>query len=408
MNVFPLLGVPQHYAWGGLEFIPKLLGHPTPANQPYAELWFGAHHKAPSLLRHQPQNLAELISSAPETLLGRSSVKCFGPQLPFLLKILDVRNMLSIQVHPNKTQAQQGFAEEQNQRIPSNAPHRNFKDANHKPELMVALSDFWLLHGFTQSDIIEERLKHYPSLYARWQQYPVIGQFYPHIMQLPQTEVNILLQPVVRKIQSLPQTPKKSDPEYWLGKAIRSYCREDYLDRGLVSILLMNLVGLRPGEGIFQDAGVLHAYLEGINIELMANSDNVFRGGLTPKHVDVPQLLKHVQLRSIQPNILHGVAAAAGIAVYPTPAQDFQLSVLTLDTQTPRQRTAKAGPQIGLVMEGRVIVNDQFEVDPGYAFFVPHQVEIMLDAQVPSRIMLAGLPPKKNQAAPEDFTEGYS
>lgn len=160
--IYPLRGVIQHYSWGGKTFLPLLLGTANAEQKPFAEYWLGAHPKAPSMVNDG--SLPQLLRQQPE-LLGADVEQRFKG-LPFLFKVLDVAQMLSIQVHPSKTSAEEGFQEEEARGIPIDAPHRNYKDANHKPELMAALGDFWLLHGFKPGTELEATLSEVPELSA--------------------------------------------------------------------------------------------------------------------------------------------------------------------------------------------------------------------------------------------------
>jgi mannose-6-phosphate isomerase len=298
-------------------------------------------------------------------------MKTFG-DLPFLFKILDVKDMLSIQVHPSKTEAEKGFDAEEAAKIPMNASNRNYKDRNHKPEIMLALSDFWLLHGFKNPNLLMETLSNYEvfnKLIPVFQQSGYKG-LYQFVMEMPQDEVNSLLQPLADKIIPLynaGEIPKHSS-DFWAARAFLTY--PEVLDRGIFSVYFFNLVNLKEGEAIFQGAGVPHAYLEGQNVELMANSDNVLRGGLTPKHVDVPELLKHTLFEPIQPNILK-LNADAKETVFESPVPDFCLSHVLLSANESIQCKAD-GPEIWFVIAGNGVTEDAnaFNLKKGASFFV--------------------------------------
>ena len=163
-KIFKLKGKIQHYAWGGQEFIPAWLGIDNPEKKPFAEYWMGAHPSASStiLISGKEESLCELIKKEPQKFLGNKVKDEFG-ELPYLFKILDVKEMLSIQVHPTKEEAVKGFEEEEKKGIKINAPNRNYKDKNHKPEVMVALSEFWLLHGFLNEEKLLEALRSVPE-----------------------------------------------------------------------------------------------------------------------------------------------------------------------------------------------------------------------------------------------------
>lgn len=324
-------GVVQPYNWGGKTFISGLLGQSNPEGRPYAEYWLGAHPAGPSkvmLGEKAHTSLPALIQSDRERYLGTAVNTQFG-RFPYLLKILDVKDMLSIQVHPTKRDAEEGFRKENEAAVPLDAPNRNYKDDNHKPEMMVALSEFWLLHGFSSQ--IEKSLGQH-AFFA-----PFISVFkdrgieglYQTLMELPQQEVDALLQPHAERILPLYASGRleKTDPDFWAARAVNNLCSDGHLDRGIFSIYLFNIVRLQPGEGIFQGAGLPHAYLEGQNIELMSNSDNVLRAGLTPKYIDIPELLRNTEFVVTIPKIIAGNLNNT-VQQYPAEVPDFGLTAL--------------------------------------------------------------------------------
>lgn len=379
-----LRGAVQHYDWGGFEFIPQFLGIDNAPRQPYAEWWLGAHPLGEAILDTEqgPVGLAEWIAADPVAVLGAEVADRFGGQLPFLLKILDVRKMLSIQVHPTKAEAEAGFAREEALGVPRNAPTRLYRDSNHKPEMMVALTDFWLLHGFRPLSEVGFTLRQVPgwaSLELALARAGVPG-LYRHVMEMPQEEVNAYLSPLYQQLSIDASTDRlhRDAPGFWAWQAFRDYSRQGQFDRGIFSIYWFNLVRLRPGEGIFQDAGVPHAYLYGANVELMANSDNVLRGGLTPKHVDVPELLARVHAEPFTPRILAPDTDAEGRTHYPAPVADFALHRLTLQPGQHSAQTAQ-GPAVGWVAKGAVAIAGTTYV-AGQAFFAGHGFAGVLQA----------------------------
>ena len=361
-GLYRLVGRIQNYAWGGQEFIPELLGlHPEP-HTAYAEYWLGAHDKAPSkiiLEDSRTVHLNKFIAEDPQRALGQRVALQSG-QLPFLLKVLDVEKPLSIQVHPTKAEAEAGFARESALHIPLDSPERNYKDDNHKPELMVALSDFWLLHGFLPEAELNNVLKNVPEFHV------LLGVFenggyaglYKHVMNMPPDEVDGILRPLAKRIRVKGKTGRleRSSADYWTASVVADRNRDQY-DRGIFSIYFFNLVHLRRGQAIFQDAGIPHAYLQGQNIELMANSDNVLRGGLTEKHVDVPELLKTVKFKGIRPAIIEGTPVDGSLeAFYGSPTQDFCLSRLDLREGEPYVNSSQS-IEIVLIMEGMAAID---------------------------------------------------
>ncbi|MCE3283519.1 MAG: manA, partial [Chitinophagaceae bacterium] len=294
-NIYKLNGVAQHYAWGGFEFIPALLGVENTGRQPFAEYWMGAHASAPSMLNNAQQTfkLNEVFAAQPH-LLGDHVRHAFH-HLPYLFKVLDVREMLSIQVHPDKEEALKGFDNEESMGIELNAPNRNYKDRNHKPEVMVALGDFWLLHGFKQPGELKQTLTDVPQLRSLLPIFEETGYsgLYRHVMELPVAESDAMLQTLVQKEvrrRSFHES-EKTEPGYWVGEYYLNRPAK-HIDKGVFAIYFLNIVFLERNQGIFQGAGVPHAYLQGQNVELMANSDNVLRGGLTSKHVDTAELIR--------------------------------------------------------------------------------------------------------------------
>jgi mannose-6-phosphate isomerase len=392
-QVLMITGVPQHYEWGGTHFIPALIGRENPEQKPFAELWLGAHDKAPSIALDSGETLGSIIAHNPEKLLGTKAAQYFQQKLPYLLKILDVRQMLSIQAHPTKVAAEIGFAEENAAGIPIDAPHRNYKDDNHKPEMMLALSDFWLLHGFRSPREIEQNIEQVPEfqpLLAHWQ--GDIRAFYQYLMEMPQEQVNTCLQPLAKRLIPLYESQQldKTTPDFWAARAAITYNRKGICDRGIFSIYLFNLVHLHVGEAIFQGAGIPHAYLEGQNVELMANSDNVLRGGLTPKHIDVPELMKHLHFEEVVPQILRGKPNGSQV-FFEMPVPDFALYQVNLGAQAHTDFDNK-GASIVLVTAGAARLSTEavaLDLTKGQAAFVAAEVPFQLSASAECTIYVA-------------------
>ncbi len=355
--MYKLTGKVQHYAWGGTTYIPQLLGINNTTQQPYAEYWMGAHASAPSLVEQNTKHniaLNELIANNPAQWLGEKIAARFGG-LPYLFKVLDVKDMLSIQVHPSKAEAEKGFARENEAGVALNAPHRNYKDDNHKPEVMLALSAFWLLHGFKEKKLLLQTLQETEAFQTLTPVFEREGYYglYKQVMELPQAAVDNMLGPLLQKAEPLYKSGRllKADPAYWACKTL-TLQNSSYtgIDRGIFSIYFFNIVQLQPGQSIFQGAGVPHAYLEGQNIELMSNSDNVLRGGLTPKHIDVPELLKHTLFEGIVPQVMNGEKNGAE-TVYHCPVPDFEVSSIAVNQLSTYRHTAFS-VEILLITEG--------------------------------------------------------
>ncbi len=359
----------------------------------------GAHPKGPAKAKLNSHNLSldQLIAEAPVFFLGKDTADRFSERLPFLFKILDVRSMLSIQAHPNKKAAEAGFARENALGIPLDAPHRVFRDDNHKPEVMVALTDFWLLHGFTS----QQRIGQLPEIVPEFS--PLsdlfrsgdLRELYRQLMTMPQEAVNHLLSPLAERLQRAQAEGilTESHPEYWAAQAFEEYTSAagDY-DRGIFSIFLMNLVHVPPGMGIYQGAGIPHAYLRGVNVELMANSDNVFRGGLTPKHVDVGALMEHLEFQAVDPELIKGHPGPGGLITFPSPAPDFRLSQLEITSGQTYRIEPEAGPRIFIIMDGSVSIGHTGDAGRGSITYLCPGVSVTLTAHRPAKIFLAGVP----------------
>jgi mannose-6-phosphate isomerase len=259
-KIFKIKGLIKRYDWGGKTFLSQLLNIPNPAKEPFAEYWMGA-------------NLGEQFE-----------------KVPYLMKVLDVEKMLSIQVHPSREVARIKFREENEKGIPLSAPNRNYKDENHKPELLSPLSAFYLLHGFKSPAAMENILKELKALNFLTDAFKGSNYkgLYTRVMTMPQEEVNARLQPLLEEIVPRYKAGEynKEQEDFWAARAALTFTAQGNIDRGIFSIYLFNVVKMHPGQALFQDAGLPHAYLEGQTMEIMANSDNVLRGGLTPKHID--------------------------------------------------------------------------------------------------------------------------
>lgn len=364
-GIYPLKGVVKYFDWGGTRFIPALLKTDNAEGRPFAEYWMGTH---------------PLGHSSVVTPDGEQPLASVTGTLPFLLKVLDVKDMLSIQVHPPKEAAAIEFARENAAGIPLDSPQRNYKDANHKPELMVALSDFWLLHGFKPTEELVYTLLNVVELRELLPVFNESGYngLYKHIMEMPQEEVNRILQPLLDNLSSTytDSKPDRYDEDFWVAKAAKKFVKEGNIDRGIFSIYLFNLVHLKKGEGIFQDDGVPHAYLEGQNVEIMANSDNVLRGGLTTKHIDVKELLKHVKCEATYPEVISGEQLRDHLVRYPVPVPDFQLEKIELSVEENFSSIA-TNAEVLLLTNGELKVNETgLLLQPG------HPVAVVLPGTV--------------------------
>jgi mannose-6-phosphate isomerase len=369
---FLIEGEIQHYDWGqsGPEaFIPRLLNRFPEPGVPYAELWLGAHPLKPSrgVYRGGQAPLDVLIQKMPGEILGSSVSGRFGPRLPYLMKVLAVSKSLSIQAHPNKEQAREGFEREEKLAIPKQAPQRNYKDDQHKPELIVALDHFYALcrfrpwrsiaEQFLQSEILRGLMDGLPApeqVHAEDKPSP-LKELYRRTMTLSQEEVNRVLtshlERTRRDIAGAVFNPE--DIRHWMLRCDQEFSKNGHKDRGLFAFLMLNLVHLQPGQGLFLNAGELHAYLQGIGVEVMANSDNVLRGGLTSKHVDVPELLRLLLFSSKAPEVLSPNARG----IYRTDADEFELSQIRLEENEKSAFSAGHSAEIILVISGAVEIS---------------------------------------------------
>jgi mannose-6-phosphate isomerase len=381
-SLFKIKGVVQHYSWGGYEYIPALLGIDNSVKKPFAEYWLGAHPNHPSCIEGSELSLSEFISEQPGVLLGPAVGKHFS-SLPFLFKVLDVRQMLSIQVHPSKESAIKEFALENEKGIPVNAPHRNYKDENHKPELMVALGDFWLLHGFKSETQLKDILRDKPAFNFLLN---VFGEgnyraLYESVMTMEQEKVDEVLRPLLQPLVPLYEKGqlKKESEDFWAARAVSTFCKDGHYDKGIFSIYFFNLVHLRKGEGIFQPQGMPHAYLEGQNVEVMANSDNVLRAGLTDKHIDVKELLKHVDFKATVPAILP--AGNDFTITYQSPAEEFELHAYHFKGQ--KETISSQSPEIWFILSGTASVTGKdatFEMKRGEAVFLGSGEDVTIES----------------------------
>ncbi|MGW6691823.1 mannose-6-phosphate isomerase, class I [Streptomyces sp. NPDC054961] len=360
------------YAWGSATAIPALIGV-APTGEPQAEMWMGAHRGAPSRLDRGAgeTTLSEVIAADPEGELGLAAVSKFGPRLPFLLKILAAGAPLSLQVHPDLAQAEDGFEDEERRGVPIDAPHRNYKDANHKPELVCALTPFDGLCGFrpplAAAELLEglgvDSLKPYADLLRAHPEEAALREVLTAVLTADRAETARTVSEAAAAAERLggPYAPYAGLVHHHPG------------DPGVIAAMLLNHVRLQPGEAMFLGAGIPHAYLDGLGVELMANSDNVLRCGLTPKHVDVPELLKVVAFEPGDPAVLR--PEGDGEEVYETPIDEFRLSRFVLATGGAPRMLSDATPQILLCTAGSPKASSaksgELPLSPGESVFVP-------------------------------------
>ena len=418
LGVMKLENSIRRYAWGSKTALARLQGRPA-AQEPEAELWIGAHPQLPSAVTVAGRRvtLDRLVAERPAETLGPVAQR-FGGALPFLLKVLAVAEPLSIQAHPTLTQAAAGFAREETAGIAADAPHRSYRDRNHKPEVVVALEPYWLLSGFRPYEAIARRLAAIgvPALQAAvadlratpgaaalralvaaalrldaGQRADLVARAVAHADGQVQESA-----PAAATSARVADSAGATDSARWVHRLAAQYPD----DAGVLSPWLLNLVRLAPGEGMYTGAGTLHATLGGTGVELQASSDNVLRGGLTPKHVDVPELLRVGSFATADPAVLRPPAAANGERHYATPTAEFALSSVALDQLPPQApfAAATAGPEILLLLHGDGAVRDaagrEVSCAPGESLFVPAAVPsyevrgtgLMFRARVPSGV----------------------
>ena len=406
LRLLPLRCGVQHYDWGGTEVIPNLLGIGNEKHEPYAELWIGAHPNLPSqvVIGDTELTLDTLIESIPEILLCTEVSNRFGRRLPFLLKVLSARKSLSIQAHPNQRQAREGFARENAQGISLDDETRNYHDASHKPELIAALTDFYALRGFRPLEEIATTLRSTGEFVLLANVFQptrdALIDLYSTIMRLPQHEVDSILNPLVERLTSEHRVKPfdKQDIAYWVLEADSDYSKPPHRDRGIFSIYLLNLVHLLPGQAMYLPAGELHAYLEGTGVEIMANSNNVLRGGLTPKHVDIDALLKILTFTYGKPEVLepHLENSATGSGVYETPVEEFELWRIHMDQDDSKEMRARHSIQLGIVTEGSISITatdgTMSELTSGDAFLIPCHFPYHVSSATEATVFLANVP----------------
>ncbi len=329
MPILRLQNEIQRYPWGSLDAIPRLLRLSNRSREPMAELWMGAHPKAPSRVEIDSgthQALGEFIAQDPERVLGPEPARRFNGRLPFLFKILAVHTSLSIQAHPTREQAREGYEREERAGIPIDAFERNYRDKNSKPEMIVAMGEFWALRGFRPLQQIRELLSILgcPEILAgafealgRDDEADAYDALLQALLDLPAEQADTLL----RTADQIAQVKRREPLWYWVHELSRSFPR----DLGAIAPLYLNLIKLRPGEAMFLPAGELHAYLRGSAIEIQGSSDNVLRGGLTSKHIDRDELRRILRFESTEVQIIDPEVVDRTARVYRTPVEEFEL-----------------------------------------------------------------------------------
>ncbi|MEV0232856.1 mannose-6-phosphate isomerase, class I [Nonomuraea sp. NPDC050786] len=348
------------YDWGSVTALPHLFGT-EPTGKPQAELWMGAHPGDPSTVAGTPLN--ELIAHDPAATLGEPTAARFGPALPYLLKILAIERPLSLQVHPTTAQAEAGFADENARGVPIDDPARTYKDASHKPEMVCALTPFHGLCGFRDPAATAGLLDRLalPDL-RPWTDLLRAGGLREVFAQMLDDANRPLRAQVEQALLAV-----DGDPDLAVYGDIARACPGD---AGVTAALLLHHVNLRPGQALYLGAGVPHAYLGGIGVEIMANSDNVLRCGLTTKHIDVPELMRVVDFTPSEPHRVRPEEDVRGEHHYRPPAPEFALA--RYDLETPHS-LAGGVPQIVVCVDGEAHL-EELTLRPGESAFVPAAV----------------------------------
>ncbi|HEX6352504.1 mannose-6-phosphate isomerase, class I [Actinophytocola sp.] len=361
------------YAWGSRTAIADLLGKPVPAPHPEAELWLGAHPGDPSRVGDKP--LLDVLAADPKGQLGEAVAARWAGRLPFLLKVLAAEEPLSLQAHPSAEQAAEGYAREEARGIARDAGNRNYPDPTPKPELLCALTEFHALAGFRDPHRTVELLRSvstpglapYVDLLAGEPNSDGLRALFTTWITLPQPAIDALLPELldecVLHVKEHGSFEQECRTVLELGESYPG-------DAGVLAALLLNRLVLAPGEAIFLPAGNLHAYLHGTGVEVLANSDNVLRGGLTPKHVDVPELLRVLDFSCGDMAVTTGEPVGAR-HVYRTPAPEFELSRLEWTDGTREPVTLPGGtPRIVVTIDGTLTVSD-LTLGRGQALWIP-------------------------------------
>jgi len=372
-HLYEIENVLRDYAWGSTTAIAALLGRPE-SGRPEAELWIGAHPDSPSVARVPEDGTATaldaLISRDPEHFLGADSVARFGPRLPFLAKVLAAAQPLSLQVHPSLEQARAGFARENAEGLAADAPNRNYRDDNHKPEMIFALTPFEALCGFRPAARTREILQHVAAAFeaAEGEAPALVGALledlgaanesaglraaFERLITGGSSVAGDTALVVAALLSGAPLAPYETE----LATVIS--LNEKYPgDPGVLISLLLNRISLQPGEAVYLPAGNVHAYLHGLGVEVMASSDNVLRGGLTPKFIDVPELLRTIDFQPVAVPMLPADRTVMDQELFRPPFEEFQLQRIELAPDAGPVPLAQSGAAVVIVVAGDIYLD---------------------------------------------------
>ena len=365
----------QDYAWGSLAAIPELLGQPA-TGRPQAELWMGAHPSAPSQTYHDGkwESLLQMIEAHPADVLGKAAAEKFGGKLPYLFKVLAAAKPLSIQAHPNSHQAREGFERENRLGISLMSSNRNYKDDNHKPECICALTRFRGMNGFRRipeivqylgglcGDILKEEI----ALLENQPDSKGLKRLFQSLLTMPPDKKTAAISSGVSIAGSFHGPGDlPADPVFqWILRLHAEYPE----DPGVLFPALFNLFCLEPGQALYLASGEPHSYLDGVGIELMANSDNVLRGGLTRKHLDVPELINILNFQEQVPAVILPRKCSEAEWVYDTPAEEFSLSMISVVPGLYWSSCQDRSVDILLCTQGQLVLDSGPEDDPIHLF----------------------------------------
>ncbi|MCP8998978.1 mannose-6-phosphate isomerase, class I [Pseudarthrobacter sp. RMG13] len=387
--MYEIENVLRDYAWGSTTAIAGLLGRPE-SGRPEAELWIGAHPGAPSMARRVDGSVAPLdalIAEDPEHFLGSESVAEFGPRLPFLTKILAAALPLSLQVHPSIEQAKAGFARENAEGIAPDAAHRNYRDDNHKPEMIFALTPFDALCGFRAPAATRKILLHLAACFDLVESgVPPLLVELLEVLENPDEGAGLrsAFERLITGGEDVSHTTAMVAAALTSSAPLAPYqaelstvisLNEKYPgDPGVLISLLLNRISLAPGEAVYLPAGNVHAYLHGLGVEVMASSDNVLRGGLTPKYIDVPELLRTIEFQPVAVPMLTPEFSGLGQELYQPPFREFQLQRIELAPGAEPVPLAQAGAVVVIVVSGSVYLDSpkgDLQLARGGSAFLP-------------------------------------
>lgn len=385
MAAFFLMNNPiQHYDWGSHDALTRLFDIPNPEQQPQAELWMGAHPNGCSRVDadRPQQKLSDLIASAPEAMLGTETAKRFG-SLPFLFKVLAAEKALSVQVHPSKAQAEAGYAKDNAAGLAPNAPNRNYRDDNHKPELVFALTPYQAMNGFRaipQILALFDRLAlpaltGYTEALRQCPTEPGLSDFFRALLSLNGDQKNLALQGLIA------YATQHQDEETF--ELVSHLSRLYPGDVGLFTPLLLQVITLQPGQAMYLDACTPHAYVRGTGLEIMANSDNVLRAGLTPKHMDVDELLSCTRcVAKPEDSLLLAPRCEQGVEFYDVPVPDFTFSVYPVGSHALTLHSAEILFAIDAELELQHADGSRLTLQRGQSAFIPaHSGQYQVCAQ---------------------------